>query len=466
MVENTMKHFLSLLVLFFIATSIQAGDPPPLGVFRTQLVIGDPDRDWTYLWSRFGNISTKYSLVTKDGISIARGDRFHLGWTCEWWEQLYHGGFRPNYEALLPGNYRLDIGRGPESAISVITRKPRKEVTIAPGASADKIQGALNAGYNLVLSPGLYEWNHAIILPDFSSIRGTSVYIKRLPNNDYMERMFVAGENCTLAGLMLETPGNVVHSSKPVQGLVVKDCRLIRCDLGWGPSSVLIKDCVFDRSSCNIAPGGLYLRCRWENTAQDRHAFCLGGPSKGQIALIDCTFDATDRGPIFNALYGAITDGLFIGIRCHGINYTTNGNEIFLCEGTYEFSRHLFFHIRVWGCDSATFQFDHVARNNYARDVSLNGGIGLFLWGEEVTDNTFEDFEFRNGAGILLTEGAIRNTFINGAVIAWSPSRGNQTWMNPSAMDRREPIKITGKNAANKLTNVRVLSMPADAVVK
>lgn len=430
------------------------------GIFRTKLLSNDNDRNWTYFWNRQGNLNTIQYFLGDKKIALPR---LHLGWICEPWENRYHGGLVLSSDLKLSNNfYKVNISESEVLTLSVDTLPQRPKLIVPAGMSVDRVQNYINLGYDIFLSPGLYEWDKSIILPNNSKISGFQSLVRRIPNNDYQERIFIVNNNCTIDGLAFESSGMIFHSVNNSYGLVVKNSTFKRCNFGWGMKESLIQDCIFDGGYCGNATPGLYLRCKWIGPNIGT-SFSYGGPSNGELALIDCEFNGTDRALAFNALYGSITNNLVVGLRCHGINWTSNGNEIILCEGTNEFSHNLFFHGRIWGCESAVFQFDRVANNNYARDFSINGGNGIWLWGEKITNNTFEDFQLSNGAGVVLGEGAKNNLFINSAIINFIPGRANQTWMNPSAMDRRYAVMASGPDAnTNVFRNVKMISMPSD----
>jgi hypothetical protein len=278
--------------------------------------------------------------------------------------------------------------------------------------------------------------------------------------------LYVGGQDVTVRGItfVYDQPGMVFLCNPPLQnsGLVVADCTFRRCNLGFYLGGCLIRDCVFDRGGAVIAPGGLYLRCQFNGPSM-QHAWSHWG-QLGPTALIDPFFRDTDRGPVFSAANAPIEDFLCVGLTCRGIDRTPNGNEIVLVEGANPFRRSQFFHTRISCCQSSLFQFDQVAADLYARDLFMDGGMGVLLWGKDVSNVTVQDFELRNGAGIYVGPKARNCSFIDGSVIAWAPGRGNQHWQNPGPFGHLRTVACwsDGPNAAtNKLTRVPVLALPA-----
>ncbi len=407
--------------------------------FRKTLVPGDAARNYTVVWDLNGLDDDVNWLVSGDGPNYPLTASYPLRNTSAKWavRQLA-------IPDVPPGQYR--IGLDPKQSFPVTVEEEPKgsRWTRFPAGNYDKLLGQLTAHTSkLTLEAGLHTWSAGLELPKGFTISGHGAVVRRIPNGEPGEPLFIGGDGCTLEGLTLEPWDLVCHADPGVNGLILKNCIIRGGRLGYEMSGCVFENCIFDGGDVTFAPKGLYLRCSWlRNNAGN--AFNMFGPCIGELAMLDCLFDGTDRGPVFNTSNGAVTDNLFCGNVCRGINRDDNGNESFLAEGGHEFSRNLAIHNRAYDCDGHMFQLACEAHNNLIQDTIQDGGGGFWIMGPEdcpQTGNKFDNFELRNGAGITIgwmdAAGRVHglntqdNAFTDGVIVAWKPSRLNQGRYDP-----------------------------------
>lgn len=406
-------------------------------IFRTKLTL-ERDRDWSYCWDRLGMPALP--------LRLSRVEDEH--------DAKQHGGFM----ATKAGPLANQVGN------FIVQPKPyRKFKRIhATEDSAAQMQKALNGGYReLLLEPGEHLFDRSVNCPDGTLIRGYGATLRGLGKpvlGSEKSPLFVLGNDVGIYGATLTHDGGkeVLFADAPYPtGLVLADCIFRQCNLGYWLREALIRDCLFDRAGCVIAPAGLYLRCRWQGIGP-QHAWAFGF-GLGSAAMIDCIFDGTDRGPIFNAINGPIEGFLSVGLACRDINQAPNGNEILLCESG-PFNNALMLHTRISGCESAVCQMDVSSADCEMRDLAINGGAGLMLAGK-VSNWAVQEFELRNGAGIYLGPDSASNKFANGTCIDWHPGRYNQVWRNPSKLGDARRCALWDEGRGNELANVDVLGL-------
>jgi hypothetical protein len=447
--------------------------------YRTRLTPGDPDRATTLLWSLAGVPPGDPTFQPANGPAVrlaasscARGP----------WADPYARAVTLPADAP-PGRGWILFGTERAAEVEVLARpKARTTSTVTPASTSPvAVEKILRDGKTCVLAPGRHVWGRAVTLPPGARVEAYGARITRLPDGDYGERMFVGGQDATILGATLEPAMLAFHADPAVTGLVLRDVTLVNGILGYGHGQCLFADCLFDRAGCLYAPPGLYARCRWRDNPAGAHAF-WGGNYPGTLALVDCDFDGTGRGPCFGTNLGSVADCLFAGTTCRGINRDDNGNEIFLCEGqdsTKEYSRNLHVHTRVASCDSNLFQLgDCPARDNLFLDTVMDGGGGLWVAGGNdapQTGNVTDGFELRGTGGITLgwTDGNGRvhgrgvagNVWRNGAVIGFRPTRVNQGYYRPDFYERNVAVlALPGVGAGNGLENVSYVDLPPGVV--
>lgn len=471
------RHVLTAITLAagLAALAIQPAPVPPAPVptiaFRTRLVVGDSDRNWTYISAADGNLSLVWHVNGKPY------QPWPLPAVDATWEAGYHGGFviADNQPA---GNIVLDCSHGPPVQIQVVVSPTRTNLTYPAGTSPASIQADIDkltkAGKvpDITLLAGPHTWNQMVTLPANAVVRGFNATIRRLPLNNYGGNwpiFYVGGQDVSVYGLTFvnDQPGGMVFAANPSQsGVVVADCIFRRCNLGFYLTASLVRDCRFESGGAIISPSGLFWRCCFlgPSVIDPWQFWYLGKDNTAQ--MIDCTFDKTCRGPVFNALGQSINDPLFCGVECHGVVRGNNGDECWLVEGG-PVNRLIAFHCRTVGCDSASFQFDGGSTDCYIRDFVQDGGAGVsvnpWLKGATSTNFVLDDFELRR-CGVYCGPGASGCSFTSGTIIGYLPTRGNQTWRNPAPLcdSRRIAAWAEGPQAAtNTLSNVDVIGLPA-----
>lgn len=422
-------------------------------ISRTRLS-AEPDRDWLYCHAHDSDLSLSF-----DGRPI---DRLRLAISEAEYDAKYHGGvLLPN---VKPGKYKLGTGSVVD-AIEVVKPPKRATAKVAAGDSAERLQKAINEGKrDITLAPGEHVLTRSVVLPDDSIIRGYGATVRAAaaitPTGD-KRPAFLLGNNCTLYGCTFthdDPNDHLLYGRDPKnefpRGLVVADCTFRRCGMGFWFQDALIRDCRFERAGATIAASGLWLRCEFVGQAP-MHAWAFGF-GLGPVAMIDCVFDGTDRGPVFNSGAGPISDFLCVGLACRDIDQTPNGNEILLCEGAHEFSRATILHTRITGCQSMV-QMDSPSSGVLMRDLLIDGGGGFCLWGK-VHNWLVQDFELRNGAGIYLGPDSSDCRFLDGSIVNWQPGRVNQIWQNPSPIGFKRTIAAWSEGQGNRLERVQLMN--------
>lgn len=457
--------------LFAIGLSGQPVPPPhppsltPLVSFRQRLTIGDPDRDFTYIHTRDGSLAPMWKL---NGVSTPS---WQLPAVDLYYDQTFHGGFDLPTGAVV-GPLSVDCGRGVETTLQVVAPPVRKAITLASGTAAKSLAAYINPpgggpGFNdVTLLPGLYTFDQAVNLPANCRVRGYGAVIHRLQTNPIGDKypvFYIGGQDVSLYGLQFpDVPGGaVLFANPPSSGLVVADCAFKRSNLGFYHTGAFVRDCTFEGGGAIIAPGGLWWRCRFIGpSTQDPWQFWYG---VGPCQMVDCFFERTQRGPVFNALAPqfTISDCFFAGVECHDIVRGNNGNECWLCEGG-AIGNLLCLHCRLRGCDSSCFQFDGGGSGFLCRDFTMDGGLGI-VWapatGTTIQGCTLQDFQltrcgFYGGAGV---SGC---TLQDGRVIDFMPTRGNQTFDNQSPICGNRTVAIWFNGAgANTMLRVPVVGL-------
>lgn len=441
----------------------------PLILSRTRLTVGDPDRSFVYLHSRSGGLAATYTLTPATGPAVSI-PRTTLAAVDLWWDVSLHGCLQLP-ATIAPGTYTLDAGRGPEATITVQAAPTRKTMpTLAAGTTAGAINtlaNGTNGITDIVLAPGLYTWDQTVSLPTNCRVRAEGAIIKRLATNPIGDKypiFYIAGQEVSVYGpQFVDCPGGTTLFSNPTSsGLVLVDCRFKRSNLGFYHASAFVRDCVLESGGAIIAPSGLWLRTKFLGpSVGDPMQFWAG---IGSAQWLDCVWDKTERGPVFNAIGQSIESPLFCGAECHDIVRGNNGNECWLCEGG-PVNNLMTLHSRVRGCESSVFQFDGGASNALIRDFTIDGGLGI-IWkpatpGATITGCTVQDFQFLK-AGFYAGPGVSGCTLQDGLMIGFAPTRGNQTFNNGSPLlySRTVAAWFDGSAAgANTMSNVPVLAL-------
>jgi hypothetical protein len=384
-------------------------------------VIGDPDRSWLYAWEY-------------DGIAIP--DRVQVAASEEWYDQQYHGGWRLPADAR-PGPLELSWA---DATVQVVAPPKRKlSDPIAPNESSYKnaVREVARGCTVLRLAAGEHVWEQPLRNTGPLEVRGYGSTLR--PGNKDQYLFQVAGPDLGLYGLTIiydrldprEESAAVLHADPGQVGLVVADCTLHRCNLGFWFGGALVRDTVFQAGGCVIAPAGAYVRVKFKGPSL-QHAF-QSDRTWGPRCRIDCFFDATDRGVCVNTNAGPVSDDLDVSTFCRDICRSINGNEIFLVEGPNPLTREQQFHTRIVGCQGGVLL--GMRADVRVRDLFIDGGAGLQIGygppGTTAERVTVEDGEFRNGAGAVTSPSSRNCTLDRFEVYNWSPGRNNADYYNP-----------------------------------
>lgn len=231
----------------------------------------------------------------------------------------------------------------------------------------------------------------------------------------------------------------------------------------------LYMDCVWDRTSTFTA-GGLYLNCEWRGLAYPglgtTHAFSTWG-TKGPLALVGCTFDGTDRGPVINLTDGPIVEPLFYGLTLRGISHVDGGNELLCVEKRADapdgakLIRPILASWRCYG-NEGDFYFAGPTEDACIRDIVIDRG-NIVAIKDALRGGIIEDCELRRGRIVL---GDCQNVTVRRcALLDRRPTRGNRTYtqafyydggLNPVESDKwnlRPGIGINGTVGGAKVEN-------------
>jgi hypothetical protein len=389
-----------------------------LTIFRSTLVPGDSDRNWSGVWDRGGGLLPSWTFA---GRPVTPFQLSTIPLPQQWWDSPFHGGFRlpPN---TTPGTYKLNPGGG-DVDIRVIAAPKRSLVTIKPGhgtAAAVRAAVSRTVPVEITLEPGFHVWEAPVSFPDWVTVRADGATVLVVPNpglNGYANVMMVPGHYFSWYGgtIVGEMPARVFHLdtlNNPVRvGGVVADVTIRRCNLSWGFADLLCRDVRFVNAGAAQTSPGMYLRCTWDGISPEfTHAFRYGGDAKltngGTLALIDLEFRNTDRGLCFYTTGGAITGGLFLNVAIRDVDHAPSDGECFLVEGDKAFDNNLILRLRSTGSRGSILQLDRVARGNLIRELSQDSyGRGVVLgspWttepGKDVSRNEFVQAELRGGA--------------------------------------------------------------------
>lgn len=464
------KLIAAICTLFFI-TAIPdqqpvVTPPSPIVPFRTRLIPGDPDRNWTCLFAADGSLGPDWRANGKPYQSepIAQSESGY--------DASYYGVYTvPNNTPAGVVIANCDRDKDPEVKLTIQAPIARESITCVAGIGVGNVQVLLDQGIrDITLSAGLYTWDRFVSLPANTIIRGYGAIIRRTMINSYDNHypiFFIAGENVSLYGMTFfhDKPDQVLAANPTIDGLVVADCTIKRDNLGFFFTHSLIRDCKFDGGGMVICPTGMILRCTFTGPSEiDPLQIWSNGP----CGVIDCHFIRTRRGPVFQAQGLTISDFLFVGVECHDIVTSDNKDECWLSEGGF-LQRMVCLHCRVRGCESATFQLDGGADQIFVRDFYQDGGSGPMVgWNSSkpVTNFVLQDFQLSR-CGFYAGTACQGAKLIDGSVINFQPTRGSQSYQNPSpkAFNRITAVWAEGPFATtNKLIRVPVIGLASGFV--
>lgn len=436
--------------------------------FRTTIITGIPERDFTVAWSRSG-LATDRKLVDTGGQEVAAEftpvGRSHSHSDPYAVRIRVLPGTMPGSYQLVAGDDRMWIQVAPKSA-------PHKVATLRPDTSAldsAYISLMLANGYDIVFLPGAYYLDEPVILPDAGCrIMGYGAKFYRTNGTSHC---FTGGRNATFIGCEFHPYYYLYWSDTTRFGFHFIDCKFARGTIGWPLAEAVFSNCEWHLAGVEDGgPLGLYINCRFRRN-EVYHAFKVRGPCEGKLALVDCEWEDTDRGPVFHCNDGSVSDNLIVGPKFRNIQRDQNGNEMVSTEAgnsLHSFNRNLILGARVSNCDgNFGLIWDVPSHDNLYRDFVIDGGGGIWLSGVNdvpCTGNIYEEFELRDTDGIRLGWrdgygrahglGIANNIIRHGAVLGYRNSRMNQGDYQERYYTRQSVIDYIASGDGNQIVNV------------
>lgn len=450
---------------------------------RTLLVPGDSLRDFTVVWSRDGGANgANPQLEPVGGGTPVPLTAFDIagGGT---WERDYYRGLALWGVTPAAGSYTLTVGGVSAGTVTVqaLVTRPTVKLSNANYTGARLVSGA---GKEITLQPGTYRLpTTKTVLTAGQKLRGFGqAVIEQMPtfdsNGACTSTMYQIPEDCTFEGIHFRVPGlfaenigatggrrSVFHeckfsSSVPLRGSV----NSTHAKLGnWDHGECLFSRCTFDRFSCYPVYGGIFYDCLFEGIGGGSEFVCDGQFSP--LALINCRFKNTGRGPGFRSGLNTNDDGLMVGLTCEGIGHYPNASEYFGTEGAGNpgMNRWLILRTRIYGGCGQVMFWDGPAADNIIRDLWMERGAVIFSGEAVQTGNALRDIEL-HGGGFAFGALATSNTLLNCASYNFTLNRQNQDNVAASYYDPadKSPFKALGANAAtNVATDCYTFNRPA-----
>jgi hypothetical protein len=428
--------------------------PAGQGQNTPRLVIGDPIRNLGVVWSIDpagilegdtkggtgpGGVTFTFNRVDP---TLVRGEDVY--------QRRYYFPFRlPDGSGTGP--YSLTAGGRTWTFTAEAALTPRPFVTAPAGSSPAYVSALLAGGFNVQLEPGVYDWSDMVIVPgDNYRVTGYGAVVRggaAGPLGQYC-LFYVQGKDFTLEGGTYYPTAWVVSNPSPVSpypdaalGVAVSNVTigplgLIQLWNRFSNSGAYITDVAFERGQMGAPPEGLYLRCLFRGQPPIYNSFRRALGVVGEIAMLDCVFDGTDRGLVFQPQTetGDITDNFFHGLRIQNVASETNGCESILAEGTANFDRNMFLHVRVVASVGPTPNLDCPAHDNYFQDMTDLGPGGVYMPGgtdHDQTGNKFESCEW-HGPVSCGSSNVTANSWEFCGFLWSGPSRANQSGQAPS----------------------------------
>jgi len=222
-------------------------------------------------------------------------------------------------------------------------------------------------------------------------------------------------------------------SNGVLSNFTLRRCVFRNVQLGrWEKPGLWAEHCVWEEGGgCDGMSGpALWLRCTFRGLVDPASSVAWNAIGGSGMALLDCDFLGTDRGPFFQATDIDATENLVSGVVCDQIAHVENGCEGIGMEGSHMINNNLIFHFRYRGEGPGIIMWDVAASGNLIRDFLLEGGDGIVLNGliqppVPMTGNVFQDGEIRGGRCVF-GAGAFGNTVTNVGFIGPRPTRSNQ----------------------------------------
>jgi hypothetical protein len=445
-------------------------------LWRTTLYPGA----WTYVWSRQGDTQpldpgawvlarqqVPPPIPTYSLPAISLGLR-----SLQPWDQNFHHALRvPNN--VPPGSYLLgNPGVFPPLDVTMqglpdttTASPPAKTIEPTESDPTTAIENALNfpePGYNgnVLVKPGHYRITRRIRCPARRTISGDGAVLVRdwevgpdawvspffhftgdgyilLDGLTFVADRRPAGTPQDEGKVALANSNNPLEPSiTPTQtNVTLRRCVFRNVQLGdWPKPGLLAEDCTWEEGGGCLGVTGpaLFLRCTIRGLTDGGDAWLTKRGSG--MALLDCDFINTLRGPFLQAREGNIENNLLSGVVCENIAHLFNG-----CEGIgmephsseepplYAITDNLFLHFRYQGEGPGFHMFFVPGQGNLLRDFVIDGGTGIRLDADPSTSqqtlNKFIDGEVRGGECVFLA-GATGNDMQNVAFVGPRPTRG------------------------------------------
>jgi hypothetical protein len=400
---------------------------------RSTLTPGDPDRDWLLVWHRHGIPAGLGELVSAD--RTLRLERFMLGWQHWDGDEQYHSAFRLKAPAPA-GDFALRVGNVSLGTVTVTPPRGGSRVVLSPNPSqsADDsrwIEANLNSAAVVELSPGTYRLNRAVRVPPGRTLRGFGAVITKTPNPaDRFDCLIVPADGCTFQGLTFRGNDACFFNDHGGRNVCVLDCRFVGCRMGYfaHAGELLVDRCEFVRASPGIVTGGTFHRCVWSGRDPGFHA-CHAWRCD-RLAIIECSFTDTDRGPGFVANWtDDFNDPFVCCLSVRNVVQGVGGSEVlgFECKPSGGgLNRGLFLHVRAESSGQVNF-FAGTVRDCLLRDFTLRGVDVLFTAmrrSDEMTGNVIEESEL-NGGQVVFGPHATGNVVRNTDFTNFTPGRRN-----------------------------------------
>lgn len=373
-----MRQTLALLACLLPA-AVQAQPP---AVWRTKVEAGQR----TAIWSRSWGIYPEELELSGAGGRYTLPPSLLNQRSAVWWDWHYATHLAVPL-AVPAGEYSL-LHRGVAVAKLTVTRpqRPARLTRFNPGASPADIQAAWDRGDRVELRPGLYEWTGGLIAPPGAVLRGPGATVRFSGLEAIAPSDGLVLDGVTFEGVPGQTVAQNVLGNRPATNVSVVDCKLRYCFLGEFVSpGLLVEDCEFDHAGSNVVGSNtLYLRCRWFGLPPlGNHPWHTFGCRES--AVVDCTFQHTDRGVICQTTRSDVADCYFAGLVMEGLVHSQGG-----CEGIgvedpqsrgFSFRNNLTMHLRYVGDGHGYLLWNCRAANNLLRDATTTGGLGIELAG-------------------------------------------------------------------------------------
>jgi hypothetical protein len=423
-----------------------------MGSTRPRLIAGDLYRGSFVGWDRGEDIHGKlgeWTLTDSDG-RVSRLERFHTGRDRVWYDSRFHGQVNIP-EGTKPGRYTISAGAGgwPVSwPVEVVTLPKLSKAANVANPGTVSLQSRLDRQSAMIrLNPGVYELKNTLQLAKASGtvISGPGA-ILRFGGERKTEwvNLFTGGEYVVFEGVTFDGPGWV----RPFQQDACPYLTLINCTFRGGcglnaPGPGLwCEGVTFEGGAAFLGrDGGLLRRCTFRDSLQDRYLTIWGGDRN--LAVVDCHWDRSNRGIVFQANWGHCFEPLLLGVNIRDTVAADGGTEGILMEYDDDVgvSDPLILHYRY----SATagggpaIQFDAVARNALVMDAKIHGGNGIILWGHSIDRARLHNVSLHGGARIQLGPGTTDTNGTKVLMSGYHPTApnyevGHETHTDPDAL--------------------------------